>query len=170
MKFIDKLFGPKEDPLVKQAENLVSAAKIFAVSFFVPTLDRFPILSEVDPKHWDFIVTVAGVFIAASRLNDLRLDSKREEIVMVIVAKKLNEWDPDGIRAFEDCKHLFEMEYDRLATSLEYQQNNRFLAADALGIWIVWNLFKRQPQCDEEAKLVRVIGASVTHAFFSWWR
>jgi hypothetical protein len=169
VKFIDKLFGSKEDILAKQAEKLVRSANIFAVSFFVPTLDHFPILSEVGTKHWDFIVSVAGVFIATSRLNDLRLDSKREEIVLDIVAKELNEWDPDGIRAFEDCKHLFEMEYDRLAVSLEYQQNNRFLAADALGIWIVWNLFKRQPQRDEEVKLVRVIGTSVINAFFSWW-
>lgn len=170
MNFIKKLFGPKQDTLIERAEKTVSAANIFAVSSFVPTLDRFPILSKVDPKQWDFIVSVAGIFIAASRLNDLRLDSKREEIVMDIMAKKLNEWDPDGIKAFEDCKHLFEMEYDRLAVSLEYQQDKRFLSADALGIWIVWNLFKRQAQSDEEVNLVRVIGTSVTSAFFDWWR
>jgi len=46
--------------LIKQAETLVSGANIFAVSSFVPTLDRFPILSEIDLKHWDFIVSVAG--------------------------------------------------------------------------------------------------------------
>lgn len=56
MGFIDKLFGRKEDMLTKQAKNLVSAANVFAVSLFVPTLDRFSILSEDKPKHWDFIV------------------------------------------------------------------------------------------------------------------
>jgi hypothetical protein len=169
MGFIDKLFGHKEDTLTKQAKNLVSAANVFAVSLFVPTLDRFSILSEIKPKHWDFIVSVAGVFIAATRLNSLRLDSKREEILMDIVTKEFNTWDPDGIRAFEDCKQLFEMEYDRLSTLSEYQKDNHSLASDALGIWIVWNVFGRQPQSDEEVELVRVIGSAVTHAFFGWW-
>jgi hypothetical protein len=169
MGFIDKLFGRKEDMLTKQAEKLVSAANVFAVSFFVPTLDRFSILSEVKPKHWDFIVSVAGVFVAATRLNDLRLDNKRKEILMDVVTKELNTWDPDGIRAFGDCKQLFEMEYDRLSTISEYQKDNHLLASDALGIWIVWNVFGRQPQNDEEVELVRVIGSAVTHAFFGWW-
>ena len=159
-----------KNALIKQAETLVSAANILAVSSFVPTLDRFPILSKVDPKHWDFIVSVAGVFIAASRLNNLRLKSDQEDLLMEIVAKKLNEWDPDGIRALEDCKSLFEIEYDRLKASSEYQKDNRFLSSDALGIWIVWNLFARQPQSDKEVNLVRIIGSSVTHAFFDWWQ
>jgi len=89
---------------------------------------------------------------------------------MEIVAKKLNDWDPDGIRAFEDCKSLFETEYDRLKASSEYQKDNRFLSSDALGIWIVWNLFGRQPQSDEEVNFVRTIGSTVTHAFFDWWQ
>ncbi|OGC09416.1 hypothetical protein A3J90_02630 [candidate division WOR-1 bacterium RIFOXYC2_FULL_37_10] len=156
--------------LIKQAETLVSGANIFAVSSFVPTLDRFPILSEIDLKHWDFIVSVAGVFIAASLLNNLQLKSDQEDLLMEIVAKKLNDWDPDGIRAFEDCKSLFETEYDRLKASSEYQKDNRFLSSDALGIWIVWNLFGRQPQSDEEVNFVRTIGSTVTHAFFDWWQ
>lgn len=159
-----------KNALIKQAETLVSAANIFAVSSFIPTLDRFPILSKVDPKHWDFIVSVAGVFIAASQLNNLRLKSDQEDLLMKIVAKKLNEWDRDGIRVFEDCKSLFETEYDRLKASSEYQKDNRFLSTDALGIWIVWNLFARQPQRDKEVNLVRIIGSSVTHAFFDWWQ
>lgn len=169
MGFIDKLFGRKEDTLTKQAEKLVSVARVFAVSLFVPTLDRFSILSEVEPKHWDFTVSVAGVFIAATRLNNLRLDSKREKILMDIVTRELNTWDPDGIRAFEDCKQLFEMEYDRLLTLSEYQRDNHFLASDALGMWIVWNVIRRQPQSDKEVELVRVIGSAVTHTFFGWW-
>lgn len=170
MKFTDKFFKSKKNTLTKQAENLVSAANIFAVSSFVPTLDRFPILSKVDPKHWDFIVSIAGVFTAASRLNNLRFDNGQEDVLMDIVAKKLGEWDSDGIRAFEDCKSFFETEYDRLAASPEYKKDNRFLSSDALGIWIIWNLFSRQPQSDEEVNLVRIIGSSVTHTFFDWWQ
>ncbi|MDP2736218.1 MAG: hypothetical protein Q8O59_00320 [bacterium] len=170
MKFIDKLFKSKNNALTKQAENLVSAANIFAVSSFVTTLDRFPFFSKVDPKQWDFIVSVAGIFIAASRLNGLQLDSVEENLLMDVVAKKLSEWDSDGIRAFEDCKSLFEMEYDRLASSPEYQKDSRFLSSDALGIWIFWNLFGRQAQSDEEINLVRILGSLVTYAFFDWWQ
>lgn len=166
MKFTET----KKNALTKQAEKLVGASNIFAVSSFVSTLDRFPILSKIDPKHWDFIVSVAGVFIAASRLHNLRIETDQQDLLMDIVAKKLNEWDSNGVRAFEDCKSLFETEYDRLAASRTYKKDEHFLSSDALGIWITWNLFGHQPQSDEEVNLARILGVSVTHAFFDWWQ
>ena len=89
MGIFSGLFRPKEDPLRKQAATLVPAAKINATSMFVPLLDEFPFLREADVEHWDFILTVAGVFMGASRLNNLRLGDAREESLMKIVADSL---------------------------------------------------------------------------------
>ena len=153
-------------PPIERAENLVSTAEINAMAMFTPLLDKFPILQTAKLEHWDSILTVAGVFIAASRLNDLHLERAREDSLMDVVEERLNRWQPDGTRGFNDCKDFYESQYDWLATA---GHESRFLAADALGQWIAWNVLGRSPQTDEESMLVRATGVMVTHAFFDWW-
>jgi len=167
MGILNRLFKAKQDPLQKQAENLVSAARVNATNMFVPLLDKFPFLREADVEQFDFIVTVAGVFMASSILNCLKMDDAREERLMEIVAESLVKWNPDGIRAFEDCKELYETEYDNLAAT---GHDPQFLSSDAVGKWIVWNVLGRAFQAQDECMLVRTTGALVTHAFFDWWK
>ena len=167
MGILGGVFKPKQDPLQKQAECLVPAASINATSMLVPMLDRFPFLREADVEHWDFTMTVAGVFMGASMLSSMRISDAREEGLMETVAEYLVNWNPDGIRGFEDCKRLYETEYDRLAAT---GHDPRFLASDAIGKWIVWNVLGRAPQSDDECMLVRTTGTMVTHAFFDWWK
>lgn len=154
------------DPLLERAEKLVQAARANAITIFTPLLDRFPLLRQVDVGHSDFILSIAGVFMAATRLNNLRLGGDREEKLMKIVAGRLEQWRADGIRGFEDCKELFEGEFDRL-TSAGHEP--RFVASDAVGKWIVLNILGRPPRTNEECMLVRVTGVAVTHTFFDWW-
>ena len=76
---------------------------------------------------------------------------------------------PDGgrcVRGFEDCKRLFEREFDRLTAA---GHEPRLVASDAVGKWIVWNVLRRAPQTNEEGALARATGTMVTHAFFGWW-
>jgi hypothetical protein len=155
-----------QDPLLESAKTLVDAAHVNAVTMFTPLLDQFSDLQKIDVEHWDFILTVAGVFAASTRLHNLCLGGVREEGLMQIVAENLDRWNPDGIRAFEDCKQLFESEYDRL---IEAGHEQSFVASDAVGMWIVWNVLGRQPQTEEECKLVRTVGSMVIHNFFRWW-
>jgi hypothetical protein len=133
---------------------------------FTPLLDKFSDLRQVDVEDWDFFLTVAGVFMAATRLHNLQLGNDREERLMEIVADRLDKWNQYGIRAFEDCKEFFENEYNRLCTAGHEQ---RFVASDAVGMWIVWNVLKRPPQTDEECMLARATGIMIVHAFFDWW-
>jgi hypothetical protein len=81
--------------------------------------------------------------------------------------QEFNAWDRDAIRAFDDCKQLFDREYDRLNA---IGHDSQFLASDALGSWIVWNALGKQPITMEEITLVRGVGAITTHAFFNWWK
>jgi len=166
MSFLRGLFGEKENPLLKRAGTLVESANMLSIGTCTPLLERFPILQKVDMEQWDFVLTVAAVFMASTRLNNLKLEESREEKLMEIVADHLNQWKPNEIRGFEDCKALFEREFDRLrATGHEPQ----FVAADAVGIWIVWNVLGHSPQSNEECDLVRATGTLVTHSFFNWW-
>ena len=152
--------------LLERAGNLVQAAQINAVGSFTTLLDRFPVLQDADVEHWDFILTVASVFMAATRLNNLGLEDVYEERLMEVVAERLDQWNPDAIRAFEDCKGLFEDEFDRLT---EAGHEAQFVASDAVGKWIAWNVLGRSPQTNEECMLVRATGTMATHAFFDWW-
>ncbi|MEN6424779.1 MAG: hypothetical protein ABFE13_05420 [Phycisphaerales bacterium] len=154
------------DPLLEQAERLLGTAQIQAVGMFTPLSERFRILCEADVEHFNFILTVAGVFMAATRLNNLRLGDAREDRLMEVVAEQMNEWEPDGISAFEDCKRLFESTFERLTKA---GHEPRFVASDAVGTWIVWNVLGRAPHTDEEWLLARAAGGMVTHAFFGWW-
>lgn len=154
------------DPLLEQAENLLLAAQINAKSMFTPLLDRFPILRQVDVEHWDFILTVAGVFMAATRMNNQHLEDVRADRLNEVFCERMDQWKPDGIRGLEDCKQLYESEFDRLTKA---GHESRFVASDAVGLWIVWNILGCKPQTEEERRLVRATGSMVTHAFFNWW-
>ncbi len=166
MDLFAKLFGTKEDPLKGQAETLVSAAQINAVGSLTPLLDKFDFLRDVRTQNWDYLVTVATVFMGATRLSNLGINEEREHKLMEIVASHLNEWNGDGIRGFEDCKGLFESEFDRLTLA---GHDAKFVASDSVGKWIAWNILGRAPQSDDECMLVRTIGAMVTHSVFDWW-
>jgi hypothetical protein len=168
MNFFGGLFGGKDDLLRGNAERLVPSASAFAVSMFVPLLEQFPsVMRNVKSDQGDFFITIAGVFIAATRLANLKIGDQREQKLMDIVARGLTQWDPNnGIRAFEDCKAMFERNFDVLTNG---EHEPRFIASDAVGMWIVWNLLTRCPEAEEERKLVRAIGVAVTHTFFSWW-
>jgi hypothetical protein len=167
MSFLDRLFGSSLDPLQKQAEELVSVARINATNIFVPLLSRYSVLRDANVENWDFIVTVAGVFIAASVLNNMLDGNAREENLMGFVAERVESWNPDGVRAFEDCKELYEREYDRLELT---GHESRYLASDAVGKWIVWNVLNKCPESQEEIMLVRAVGVMVTHFFVDYWR
>jgi hypothetical protein len=166
MTLFAKMSGQGEDPLEDRATRLVDAARTMAFAAATNMGDQHRPLRQVDQEQIEYFMTVAGVFIAATRLNNLQVGEQREDRLMEIVANSLNAWDPGGVVGFEDCKNLFESECQRLRAK-EYPP--QFLHSDALGIWIVWNLLGHSPGNEEEAALVRATGALVTHAFFEWW-
>ncbi|HEU0021003.1 MAG TPA: hypothetical protein VFR55_04925 [Dehalococcoidia bacterium] len=85
---------------------------------------------------------------------------------MEVVAKHLNDWNRDGIRGFEDCKGLFDFEFDRLNAA---GHDPSFVVSDAVGIWIVWKILGHPPETEEESELVRATGILATVQFFDWW-
>jgi hypothetical protein len=104
--------------------------------------ERFAALFDVDGEQWDFAVTVAGVFLATSRLGQIGLTDRHQQALLDAIEEGLIDWDQSGPRAFDDCKTLFDREYDRLVAK---KHDPRFLTSDALGLWVFWNLFKRAP-------------------------
>jgi hypothetical protein len=156
---------PQNDPLLKQAECLVEVSQINAIALYQSARNDFLFLQDMNVNHWESILTIAGVFMAAHRLKNLRLNEQREQILMKRIAERLSQWEPGyAIRGFEDCKSFFERAFDSLTG-----HNLRFAASDALGSWIVLNILGRPANSEEDWKLVRTVGASINKNFFDWW-
>lgn len=159
-----------DERLRHQAELLVSSAHSLAVAGYAQAAAEVPIINRIRANDWDFCLTVAGVFIAASALTQSGVSQTAAEQLMEIVARHLDQWNAGAVDGFDDCKALFERTYDRLAASPAYKDDHRFLASDAVGYWIAWNLLGHAPSQNDELELMRLAGVSVTHAFADWWR
>ena len=154
-----------------QANELVRIANAAAVAAFAPSEAKFPFLKEViavpdDIKWWDAVLTIAAVYIAATRLRNLELGDSRETKLMARVSERLVEFNANALAAFEDCKEFFGTNFDALTAQ---GHDPRFIASDSIGLWIAWNLLDRRPNSQDEWDFVRGIGAMITHSFFSWW-
>src|SRR6476620_3545157 len=162
MKSFRELLG-LGDPLLKQADTLVQVAEINAMNAFISLLKEFSFLREVDAKHWDSILTIAGVFVAVNQLVNLGLSENRPRKLMGKVGTKLIQWDPsNGRRGFEDCASFYERTLNAFASEGD---DPRFVASDTLGFWVVWNALGRPPDSEEERRLVRTVGGMIHYTF-----
>ena len=158
----------KDDPLFKAADVLVPSANIRADAMLTSLLDDYPCLGKAAAiKQWVHISTVAGVFMAATRLTNLRLGDARENEIMDKIYKRFTQWDATNAEsAFEDCASFFA----KHCVDLEPAGHEpRIVASDAIGHWVVWKVFLRAPKTDEERRLAREIGAIITLSFFDYW-
>src|SRR5262245_5255747 len=92
------------DPLLKQADTLVLAAETYATGTFTSLLKNLAFLRTVDKGHWAFILTIAGVFIAVTRLGHLGLGENHQRKLMGTVGETLAQCDTaNDTRGFEYC-------------------------------------------------------------------
>lgn len=161
---------PGDEPLLPQAKALVDAATAFARRAYLPAASEYPSLGLTKAggkEHWDLIVSVAAVYIAAARLNNLELGAAREATLMGVVTEHLEAWDAaNALACFENCKEFFGKNFEALAAR---GHEPRFIASDTIGLWLAWNLLERAPQSDDERRFVRGVGVAATHGFFGWW-
>ena len=152
--------------LLENAKKLPVAAKILAVSSYTQFLEKDAIVRKVEPKHWDFIISVAGVFVAVSQLNHESIADK--DILLDEITNAAIEVYPDFVEACEDCRTFVDRTYDGLKKNCKGEE--QFLFSDSLGGWVVWNLFGHASDREDERNLIRPLGAFIVHSFFSWWK
>ena len=90
--------------LLENAKKLPAAAKILAVSSYTQFLEKDAIVRKVEPKHWDFIISVAGVFVAVSQLNHESIADK--DILFDEITNAAIEVYPDFVEAVKIVEHL----------------------------------------------------------------
>ena len=154
--------------LVENGKKLPSSAKILAVSSYTQFLDKYAVIRKVEPKHWDFIFSVAGVFVAVSQLKHTSITDSNRNALLDEITNAATEVYPNFVEACEDCRAFVDRTYDGIKKS--YKGDEQFLFSDLLGGWVVWNLFGHAPSDEDERNLVRPLGAFIVHSFFSWWK
>lgn len=157
---------------IESAEMLPQAAHTLAIGSFTKFIDKFPSVQQIKPERWDFILTIAGIFVGVTKLyQDAHIPENEKTIIIEAVTKASIQIYPDAVEASDDCRTFVDRTYDALAKLASYQDNPQFIFSDSLGTWIVWNIFERQTEEDDEEsrQLMRVIGGYIVHSFISWW-
>jgi hypothetical protein len=141
--------------------NLVWGADLSAISLYRSILNKFPVVGNIDLKRWDFYITIANVWVAVTALDNTDYSETKKQELQKIVIKDLIEKYPDGVRALNDCTDLI---------NRTLSGNEGISQGDALGCWIVWNLFNRTDLSEEERQIIRVLGDISIESFRSWWK
>ncbi len=155
---------------IESGEKLPSAAKVLAVSSYVTFSNNYPIVRRIKPERWDFVLTVGGIFMAASQLNHENISEDDEDALLDRITNAAVKIYPDSVDACDDCRGFVDRAYDGLAKEAEYRSNPQYLFSDCLGGWVVWNLFGHAPSNEDERQLVRELGGFLVHSFVSWWQ
>ena len=159
----------KRDLLESDADLLVGAVNTLAISTFPKFIDEFAFIphDERGQRYWDFVVTIAGVFIALIRLRTLNLNEKHRLKLEKKVAACLVQLYPAIARpAFEKCESFFDKTYyDLLNAGYEPQ----LVASDTIGGWVVWAILGHPAATEQEFTLARRVGTMIVHSFFNWW-
>ena len=109
-------------------------------------------LRAVEPDNWNFILTVAGVFVAATRLKNQHLgNAPVNRNYGTKPTSYLFSGMPTQVEPSETANRFFERNYDALT---EVGHEPRFVTSNSIGFRIVWNVLGRAPHSEEQRKLV----------------
>jgi hypothetical protein len=133
-------------------------------------LADFPSIGTVKSNRWDFIVTVAGIFVAISQLNHEPLDEGVKDDIRKATSYAAIKWNSKAVEAIEDCTQVVDRTYNGLQSSKEYSGETQLLFSDSLGFWVVGNLLDHMPESEAERQLVRVLGGALVLSFVNWWK
>jgi hypothetical protein len=138
-----------------------------AIGGYLPTLKKFPVLRDIQPDDWDFLVTVAVVFAGLEGLLSIGLSEPREREMWDVVLAALKKWNANCEAAFSDCQQFF---YDSIGRHEEAGTDSLFVAADALGFWVVCQGLRRELESNDEMQLARGIGYASFLSVRDWWK
>lgn len=146
--------------------KLVPTAVVYIAGSQLQVEERFPKMPSFKPQEWNLLMTVGAVRVA---LNDLLVQVKREEFALYFdrICKDLDAWNPNASRALEDCRE-FTSRVINESKYPELQSRDPHGAFDALGLWVLWNLYRRAPT-GSEWDPARAIGVLLS-AFCDWFR
>ena len=170
MNIISRLLSKRDHLLKRPAQRLVAGAHIVAVGSYVQFCERFPVVTNVEPEEWDWVLTVGAVFVGAVRLAGLTIEQSAKEDLMKLIIADLSIRYADGLVRYNDCKAFVERGLtSQQSLDEEITEENEFLFADVIGMWMTWNLLQRFPVEEDELAIIRPLGMIPTVSFSDWW-
>lgn len=161
MRLFQKFFGsPSDSRLRERASNLVPASSLAAIAMLSPLARTYPALVHVDTDRWDFLVQIAGVHVALLALAGRRDPDALHQIIR-------SDLDKIGGRAAEFLADCAAFGNEALQDPSRFDDPQEELG-NAIGIWILWNLYGRAPMFDEAAP-AKTIGGMLFSTFGTWW-
>lgn len=158
------------DLLTDAAQNLCNVARLVAVESFSGVSHQGSLFENVKPDEWDFFVTIGGVFIASAHMHFLDIPDDEKNRLSNIIFQNLAEWNQSSTMAYADCKEFYEDYYERLSKLEEVNKKGAiYIASNALGLWVVWNLLDHRPTKADELKLANDIGSYIISSFSDYW-
>lgn len=156
MSLLSKVF-PMKAHLAKQAKDLAKVANIISISSFTTLAAEYPFLEQCDLDDWDFFMTAGAIFIA---LNNLQIQVSGDQFIALYPSAELQEWHAKGEDAISDCQ--------KFVHKLTEDSPGTVDPTDALGMWVLWNLLRREPTF-EEAQAARGVGTILVSGVEGWW-
>jgi hypothetical protein len=146
--------------------SLLPAIRASAVASYSTLRKRYPDLSRLDLDSWDFLMTVAGLYAAITRLR-AKLEPEHTRPYIPLLEAEISAWDRlNGLRALADCDGFVNRGLpDEVPDS---RQEREALLSYALGMWVLWNLYQCQPPGDQR-ELAQAIGGLMFLSFADWW-
>ncbi len=175
MGLFDSIFKKPSytDKQLKDATALVSLSQGLAISSYMPLLDKFPDLGVVTKggqlEKFDFLLTVAGVGVAFSRLTSSVKENQIDGYSLA-VKQALDNWNKNGYSSLSEfVKYIVYLLNNEIIDDIEKFK-------EAVGAWIFLKL-EEDPKSNSEVKqlakrhdLFVAVGNSPCVTFANYWK
>jgi hypothetical protein len=138
----------------ENANNLVSAAAVFATNSRSAFVDHYPGLKHMDVKDWEFLMTVAGTGTALLTMAESFPADRQRELTENVI-RNLQAWNESGFAELRD-----------FLDTVTGSTHSRVQMPDAIGSWVLRSV--REVKSDPLAE--HVIGLMLLKTFAKWWQ
>jgi hypothetical protein len=137
----------------RNANNLVSAAAVFAANCRAAFIEHYPDLRNIDAKDREFLLTVAGTGTALLVMAE-RFPVDRQRELTENVVNSLQRWNESS---FDELRDFLNSVTASAKTQVE--------VPDAIGSWILRSVREVSP----DPLAAHVIGLMLMKTFVGWW-
>ncbi len=153
--------------LAERTRIMVRATRIGPIGLFVPLSERFSALAGSKPEEWDFFLAVGAVCAALIEHNFRDSSSETNELVRRTAAEELVEWRTVALEALEDCEGFVVRSMEALLQVGD--STAREALSKAIGMWIAWNVLKREPSEEADVALAAAAGTAALKIVEGCW-
>ena len=149
-----------------KVNKLVPVADILAVTSFTNFLTTYKELEKVDPKEWDFFVTIAGISIGLTGLANKIKDDSEYDRLTELLSSQITKWNEHGEFALTNLM-TYIAKHQNYMEKLPPDEATKYWAA-VIGFWCFANIGLDVPK-DKPSNFMSELGMLLIISFYNWW-